>query len=144
MTRNSVTVARPPSAASGHSAVRVKRGRLARGCAIVPVRRRKSLRTATGSGADHGVPKTVVSKFSSLPSAVPRATHVHAPGRGKTDSGTVGRAKVGLGHDGRAGDGAVGLDRGVQRAADVGLAARRSGRPDADEAGCREAEWRGS
>lgn len=32
------------------------------------------------------MPKTVVSLVSFLPSAVPRATQDHAPGRGKADS----------------------------------------------------------
>ena len=97
VTRKSVTVPRPPRASSGHSARIVKRGRRPRGRAIVPVRRRKSLRTSTASGADHGVANTAVSSASSLPSAVPRATQVQAPGRGNTDSRTSGCAKSGSG-----------------------------------------------
>ena len=61
---------------------------MTRARAIAPVRRRKSLRTSTASGGDQGVPNTTMSRASSWPSAAPRATHVQAPGRGNTSSGT--------------------------------------------------------
>ena len=87
-TRENLTLALAPATRSGHSAPNVSRGRLVFAREMRPLARRKSVRTGTARGADHGVPKTTVSRLSSRPSAVPRAMHDQPPGRGKSSSDT--------------------------------------------------------
>jgi hypothetical protein len=88
-TRESLRLAPTPATRSGHSAVNVSRGGLVFAREMRPFARRKSVRTGTVSGADHGVPKIAISRLSSRPSAVPRAMHDQPPGRGKPSSGKL-------------------------------------------------------